>query len=470
MIRGRPIAMLALAGTLFVGLLPPPSVGAQQASVPIDHLLVIYLENHTFDNLYGQFPGANGLQSPAANIRQVDREGVPYRTLPNVPDPRFPTSLPNSVFPMDPFVPLDQKPPTPSHVFYTHQLQVNEGRMDKYVTYSGVGGAPMGYADTAKLPLYPWAREFTLADNWFTSAWGGSWMNHMWLVCACTARFPNAPVGLVSKPIFDAQGRLIGLDGPEQYVTPDGWAVNDLQPFYPPFMPGTPEDQRVPPQAASTIGERLSEAGVSWAWYAGGWDDILEGKNPENFVWHHQPFLYFEAFRPGSDNRARHLKDQTDLVNAIENGTLPAVSFLKPVGEFDEHAGYSTILYSEQHVAALLTRIRQSRSWNRIAVVITYDDYGGWFDHVPPSPKDRWGPGGRVPAIVVSPWARKSYVDPTLYETVSILRFIEWRWGLTPLNERDASANNLLNAFDFGPAEPTTIAGEIARILGNAIR
>ncbi|GIW06919.1 MAG: hypothetical protein KatS3mg060_1724 [Dehalococcoidia bacterium] len=460
----RAFAGLLLAGVVLTALLPTP-VTAQPATIPIEHLLVIFMENHTFDNLYGLFPGANGLQSPAANIPQVDEHDQPYTTLPDVPDPRYPKNLPNSIFPMDEFVPLTAKPPTPSHVFYTHQLQVNGGRMNKYVAYSGVGAAPMGYVDTTKLPLYPWAREFTLADNWFTSAWGGSWLNHMWLICACTALFPNAPASLISRPIYDASGRLVGLEGPEQFVTPDGYAVNDLQPYYPPFQPGTPDDQRVPPQTFPTIGDRLNAAGVSWAWYAGGWNDILEGKNPQNFVWHHQPFLYFEAYRPGSENRARHLKDQSDLVAAIRDGTLPAVSFLKPVGEFDEHSGYSTVYYSEQHVAELLAEIRASRYWDRIAVIITYDDYGGWFDHVPPTPKDRWGPGGRVPAIIVSPWAKKGYVDSTLYETVSILRFIEWRWGLPPLNERDATANNILNAFDFGSAEPTTVAGAIARIL-----
>jgi phospholipase C len=171
---------------------------------PIDHVVVIYLENHTFDNLYGKFPGANGLDQPGAQVPQVDKTGVVYQTLPQPsdgsnelpgptgPDQRFPADLPNAPFPMNRYVSLDQLVSTPVHRFYQHQLQMNAGGMDKYVAWTDSDGLPMGYHDTQELPLYPYARDYTLADNFFTGAFGGSMLNHFWLICSCTPVWPNA--------------------------------------------------------------------------------------------------------------------------------------------------------------------------------------------------------------------------------------------------------------------------------------
>ncbi len=434
-------------------------VGAGGAPAPIDHLVILFLENHTFDNLYGLFPGANGLLAPGAMVTQVDKGGVPYATLPPVvnpypspvPDPRFPRDLPNAPFRLDGYVPLDQTLPSPIHRFYQHQLQINGGRMDGYVAWTDSGALPMGYNDTTKLPLYPYARDYTLADNFFTGAFGGSMLNHFWLICAATLVWPNAPADKVARPELDAAGHLVGLvaDGD---VTPDGYVVNDVQPFFTPFEAGTPEGERMPPQTMPTIGDRLSEAGVSWAWYAGGWDDAVAGRPAPTFVFHHQPFSYFTNFGDGTPGRAAHLKDETAFLASLEDGTLPAVSFVKPLGLYDEHAGYAKIEASERHAVEVIERVKASRYWERAAIVLTYDDFGGWYDHVAPPAVDRWGPGGRVPMLVVSPWARRGFVDHTPYDHTSILRFIEWRWGVAPLTNRDAYAYNLLPAFDFGTA------------------
>ncbi len=111
------------------------------------------------------------------------------------------------------------------------------------------------------------------------------------------------------------------------------------------------------------------------------------------------------------------------------------------------------MLSSERHTAELIERVKGSPYWEETAIILTYDDFGGWYDHVPPPVVDRWGPGGRVPMLLISPYARKGFVDHTYYDTTSILRFIEWRYGLAPLTDRDAGTNNLLAAFDFG--DPT---------------
>jgi phospholipase C len=299
-----------------------------------------------------------------------------------------------------------------------------------------------------KLPLYPYARDFTLCDNFFTAAWGGSMLNHIWLISAATPLWPNAPADQVAAPIFDSGGALIGLKN-DGNVTPDGYCVNDVQPPYAPYQDGTPVTERMPPQLAATIGDRLSAAGVSWAWYAGGWDDAVAGHPAPTFQFHHQPFSYFVPYGEGMPGRA-HLQDETRFLASLEDGTLPSVAFIKPLGIDDEHAGYSAIEVAESHAVELIEAVMASRFWERAAIVVTYDDFGGWYDHVAPPAIDRWGPGGRVPAIIVSPWARKGFIDHTPYDHTSILKFIEWRWGLAPLTTRDALAWNLLPDFDFG--------------------
>ena len=453
----RPIN--AWAQDLATPVADPGSAGeiGRPETVPIEHLVVIFLENRPFDHLYGLFPGGNGLLSSEARIPQTNANGVPYVTLPpivnswaNPPavDTRFPSDLPNEPFLIEDYVPLGDIDPSPTHRFYQHQLQVNGGRMDRYVVWSDTGGLPLGHVDTEKLPLYPYAREHTLCDNFFTAAWGGSMLNHIWLIAATTPVWPGAPANQVAQPLFDSGGVLIGLQH-DGNVTPDGYCVNDVQPFYAPYQAKTPVEERMPPQLAATIGDRLSNAGVSWAWYAGGWDDAVAGNPAPTFEFHHQPFSYYSRYGEGMPGRL-HLQDETRFLSSLTEGSLPAVSFIKPLGIFDEHAGYSTVEAAESHAVELIEAVKASPFWERSAIVVTYDDFGGWYDHVPPPPIDRWGPGGRVPTIIVSPWARQGYVDSTPYDHTSILKFIEWRWGLAPLATRDALAWNLLPAFDFG--------------------
>jgi acid phosphatase len=123
------------------------------------------------------------------------------------------------------------------------------------------------------------------------------------------------------------------------------------------------------------------------------------------------------------------------------------VSFVKPLGPDNEHPGYASLLRGQEHVAALVRAIMMNRAWDETAIIITYDENGGRWDHVPPPQVDRWGPGVRVPKIVISPFARRRYVDHTYYDTTSILKLIERRWSLPPLGPRDAAANDLSNAF-----------------------
>jgi len=216
----------------------------------------------------------------------------------------------------------------------------------------------------------------------------------------------------------------------------------------------TPVANLVPNQTNPTIGDRLSAAGVDWAWYSGGWSDALAGHPDPLFQFHHQPFVYFTRYADGTQLKKDHLKDEQDFLAAAQSGTLPAVSFVKPIGSNNEHPGYADLLKGQQHVADLVQAVQQSPNWKDTMVVITYDENGGRWDHVAPPKIDKWGPGARVPTIVISPFARHGYVDHTQYDTTSILSTIEQRWNLPPLESRDAKAAPLVNALDpkFAPA------------------
>ena len=147
--------------------------------------------------------------------------------------------------------------------------------------------------------------------------------------------------------------------------------------------------------------------------------------------------------------RKKHLKDETEFLAAAKNGTLPSVSFVKPIGLENEHPGESTVKGGEIHAIELINAVLNGPNGKDVVIILTYDENGGFWDHVAPPVIDKWGPGSRIPALIISPFAKKGYVDHTTYETVSILSFIEKRWGLQPLNSRDQHADPLSNAFNW---------------------
>ncbi|HZV13505.1 MAG TPA: alkaline phosphatase family protein [Candidatus Kapabacteria bacterium] len=419
----------------------------------INHIIVIYLENHSFDNLYGEFPGANGLANATARqCTQVDLRGIPYKILPQPwnttanppgPDPRFPADLANKPFNLDQYVSINGDIGDLLHKYYQEQMEIDHGKMDKYALEEDAKGLTMGYWHTSELPLLKYAQKYVLCDNFFHSAFGGSFLNHVWLVAAQTPLFPNAPASAVAQ--LDADGNMV-KDG---YVTPDGYAVNTCFTVNTPHPSGVPAANLVPNQTLTTIGDLLTAAGVSWAWYSGGWNDALAGHPDPSFQFHHQPFAYFANYADGTQAKKDHLKDEADFLAAVAAGTLPAVSFFKPLGINNEHPGYTDVLTGEKHVDTLLQKIMASPDYKDAVIIITYDEHGGQWDHVAPPVIDRWGPGSRVPTIIISPFAKQGFIDHTQYETVSILSLIEHRFGLPALSLRDAAALYFENAFDF---------------------
>jgi phospholipase C len=419
----------------------------------INHLVVIYLENHSFDNLYGSFAGAEGLSAPAAKaISQVDLSGQVYATLPQpmdtsksppVADARFPATMANAPFDIGMYVMPNQQIPDLVHRYYQEQTQIDGGKMDKFAAVSNAKGLSLGYYQTSQLPLAGLAQQYTVCDHFFHAAFGGSFLNHIWLIAAASPTFPNAPMQM--KAVLDANGNLV-TDGA---VTPDGYVVNTSFTVNAPHPASTAAAQLVPNQTMPTIGDRLSGKNVSWAWYSGGWNAALAGTPDPEFQFHHQPFAYFANYADGTQAKADHLKDESDFVAAATAGTLPDVSFVKPIGENNEHPGYTDVITGENHTLDLINAVKNGPNWKDTAIIVTYDEHGGFWDHVAPPAGDQWGPGSRVPAIVISPYAKKGHVDSTPYDTTSILAFIEHRWKLDPLGSRDAAAADLANAFSF---------------------
>src|SRR5438552_1209488 len=319
----------------------------------IDHLVVIYQENWAFDSLFGTFPGANGLANALHTVRQVDKDGQLYAALPaaidnskppGAPDPRIPANLPVAPFDLGRYIAPDQLTGNPVHRYYQHIFQIDGGKMDKFIAFGNTGGLVMSYYDGTTLPLGRFARDYALCDNFFQAAFGGSFLNHVWLIAAATPRWPEAPAVLRAQ----LEGERLLRDGD---VTPDGYIVNTAYTINAPHPPTITDRGRLAPSfSLPTIGDRLSERGVSW---------------------------------------------------------------------------------------------------RCTAIIVSYDELGGRWDHVAPPVVDRWGPGSRVPAVVISPFARRRFVDHTYYDTTSILKFIETRWKLAPLGPRDAAANDLTAAFDF---------------------
>jgi phospholipase C len=493
------IAGCVLAGCAADARAPAANDAALQR---VKTVVVIFAENHSFDNLYGLFPGADGVANATAEqATQIDHDGKPLKELivfgsDGKPDPRFPR-MPNRPFRIDaPPVnrTIDELVPSPIHAFFHNREQINGGKNNLFAAMSQAGGWTMGYYDGSQFRLWQWARDYTLADRFFMGAFGGSYLNHHYLVCACAPMHADAPPSMRAQ--LDADGRLTKKpgspsadDGAVQVVSggggqvaPDGTSVNTTQPPYQPSgvppAPGGPLELAdpngmpgsglpLPPQATRTIGDSLSAKGVSWAWYAGGWNLALaDGQRPpdakrrviytreENspmFQPHHQPFNYYARFAPGTRDRAEHLKDGDDLLRDIAAGSLPAVTFYKPAGRYTQHPSYTDVKSGDQHMADLLDKLRASPQWKDMLIVLTYDENGGYWDHVPPPSGpgwgDRLGPGTRIPALIIGPQVKRGHIDHTTYDTASILKFITRRFGLEPLPGLREKMGDLSNAL-----------------------
>ncbi|MEO7056965.1 MAG: acid phosphatase [Caldimonas sp.] len=498
------ILSLAAAASLAACTTPAP-IATDDAVRAVDTVVVIYTENRAFDTLYGLFPGANGIPgvNPSAIGEVVPQKDFDGSVLPVLPptwgglvasgQPVALTQAQSSGMPNRPFRIDDPAGLNGSgvvvgsniatrdlvHRYFSNLMQIGDGSNDHFAAYSNAGGLSMGYYDGSSMKLWALARQYVLADNFFMGAFGGSYLNHQYLICACVPIYPdvdNSPAKDSITPIeTDAQGHFVrmvpaaempvsALIGPPRYKRDapltrgrDGvaYTVNTMQPSYQPSgnAPVVGTDPRyadkatpttLPPQSLATIGDRLDAKGVSWAWYAGAWA-AAGAPTPEarkliyggsvQFQPHHQPFNYYAGFDPKThaDYRAEHLRDFDRFAADAAAGRLPAVTFYKPQGNLNQHPGYANLSDGDTHVADVIATLQRSPQWRRMLIVVTYDENGGFWDHARVPKGDRWGPGTRIPAIIVSPLAKKGFVDKTQYDTASILRFITRRWSLEPL-------------------------------------
>ncbi len=477
----------------------------------IANIVVIYAENRSFNNLFANFPGATGVPAAkptrkkgaaSAFAPQKDRDGSVLDKLPptwggltaagqpvTVTQAQTTNVLPNAPFQIDSTTPAWGAPVVNNtiitrdlvHRFYENQMQIDGGLNDKFAAWGDAGGLVMGYFDGSRTAMWKVARDYTLADRFFQGAFGGSYLNHQYLICACVPVYPDAdtnpahpsisvlrtdadgkftpelaladnspPSALAGPPVFKKSGNLT----PKDYFG-DGTfhSVNTMQPPYQPsYNPPTPDDTAglyatpaepttLPPQTLATIGDLLNVKRVSWAWYAGGWNassadrtKVYDGDSGD-FQAHHQPFNYYASLDPKTHaaDRAAHLKDYADLVADAAAGKLPPVAFYKPIGKDNEHPGYASVAEGDAHIAALVAKLQASPQWAHMLVVVTYDENGGQWDEVAPPKGDVAGPGTRIPAMIISPFAKRGFVDHTPYDTASVLRFITHRWSLPVL-------------------------------------
>jgi phospholipase C len=393
MIR-RSFFSIALTALLIAGQFGPALASSNpedtKTKTPIKHLVVLMQENHTFDNYFGTYPGADGIPS-------------------NVKMPVNPQD-PNAGY-VESWHVGDSTISDLSHSSTTFYEQYNSGKMDGFIaalnTRKQDGRVAMGYYDDRDIPYY-WnlADHYVLFDRFFSSAKDGSFANHMYWVAAIPP------------------------------VTERGHKLSDKLASVP------------------TIFDRLQDSGVSWKFYVQNYDPTITyrnlgtvGNRASQVVW--VPLLNFDRFLD-DPNLSSHIVDLNQYYIDLRQGTLPAVAYVIPSGASEHPPQHPAS--GQRFVKTLIQELMRSNAWDSSAFILLYDDWGGWYDHVSPPQVDEYGYGFRVPALLVSPYARKGFIDNTELDFTSILKFIEENWNVAPLAERDTKANNFLTAFDFTQA------------------
>jgi phospholipase C len=390
MIRNGLLITILIA-ILTAGQLAPaqaaPSQSQPPTKTPIQHFIVLLQENHSFDNYFGTYPGADGY--PAGTKIPVD---------PKRPEAGYvePWHLGNVTI-------TDL-----SHNAATFREQYNNGKMNGFV-YSldqrnQNGKQALGYYNGEDIPYY-WnlADNYVLFDRFFSSAKDGSFANHFYWVAGVPA--PNERGQELATKL----------------------------------------------KTTMTIFDSLEKAGISWKFYVQNYDPSITyrdlgtvGNRASQVIW--VPLLNFDRFLD-DPNLSSHIVDLNQYYVDLRDGTLPAVAYIAPSGA-SEHPP-SSLVSGQRFVKTLIQELMRSSAWNSSAFLFAYDDWGGWYDHVSPPQVDQHGYGLRVPALLVSPYAKRGYIDGTTLDFTSMLKFIEVNWGLEPLAERDKNANDLFSAFDF---------------------
>lgn len=400
--------LLALLLALMLALTQVRIASAQsdpqstKTATPIKHLVVLMQENHTFDNYFGTYPGANGF--PANTQIPVDPANLAAGYV-------TPWHLGNSTI------------SDLSHNGATYNEQYNNGLMNGFVSAlnrrNQNGRQALGYYDGTDIPYY-WnlADNYVLFDNFFSSAKEGSQANHLYWVAGLA---PDVGKGQTLAEKFTS-------------------------------LP--------------TIFDRLEAAGISWKFYVQNYDPAITYRDlgpianrASQVIW--VPLLTIDRFLD-DPKLSSHIVDLSEYYTDLRNGTLPAVSYIVPSGASEHPPGSPAA--GQRFVKSLIQELMRSSAWDSSAFLLTYDDWGGWYDHVKPPQVDEYGYGLRVPAIMISPYAYKGKIDSTQLDFTSILKFIEDNWGVASLASRDAAANSLISAFDFNQLPRVPVYLPITRV------
>lgn len=347
----------------------------------IQHTIFIIKENRTFDNYFGDFPGADG----ATWGRSSTGQDVPLAPINDTDSSSLCNGWACAVEAMD------------------------GGKMDGFDLTTGNLDA-YGRMTQQDLPNYwTYARHFVLADRFFTAVHGPSFPNHLFTV---------AP---------QSGGVMDNVDGSQSGTYCDGTPSG--------LVPVMDNDGNVSYQSPcfdfQTLPDLLEAAGISWKYYGESGGILSSIRHIYN-----------------SPLRQERIAEPSQFLADAAEGKVPAVSWLLPSGATGEHPPDSAC-QGENWSTQILTAIMQSSEWNSTAVFIMWDDFGGFYDHVPPPQVDRLGLGPRVPLLIISPYAKSGYVSHTVSEQSSLLKFVERRYGLASLTARDRNASDMLDSFDF---------------------
>ena len=380
---------------------PSPPVRASTVSAipgsPIQHIVVIMQENRSFDNLFNGFPGADTVQSGMSNGKLI---------------PLRPVGLGDS---------RDLKH---SHTRWWQDW--DNGAMDGF-EQSGASPStlPYSYVPEKDVKQY-WtlAEEFVIGDRMFQSNTGPSFVAHQYMIAGQSANVAENPSGSIWGCDADPGTRaaLIGPDGTE------------LPGVYPCFD-------------YLTIADLLDEKGVTWRYYAPGSGDGFYVLSAYQAVRH---------IRFGSDWNDNVISPSNRVLTDIQHGELAQVTWIVPDWTHSDHPGSGN--EGPDWVASIVNAIGKSQYWNSTAIFISWDDWGGWYDHVAPPKMDDMGPGFRVPLLIVSPWAKHGYVTHVDHTAGGFIKFIEHNFDLGTLGTRDAGADAFSDCFDYTQKPPALTA------------
>ena len=393
---------------------PPASGNPAPAGNPsgninlIQHVVFIVKENRSFDNMFGLFPGANGASSAPISTGAV----IPLGPHPDVMNRDV------------------------DHLWSSALTGIDGGKMDRFdlIPEANQNGDYLGETAMSQsvIPNYfSYAGYYVLADNMFSSLAGPSFPNHLYTIAAQSGGVYNLPTRAPGTANWQVTW---GCDAPSYETVP----VMDSRGVV---------TQQFPCFDMTTLGDELTSAGVSWLYYAPVYNTLGYSFNTLDSINHIR----------NTSSWTKYDVPTSQFLTDVANGTLPAVSWLVSGGVQSEHPPNS-MCGGENWTVQQVNAILQSPTYkNNTAIFITWDDFGGFYDHVPPPTVDEYGLGPRVPLLVISPYARKGaggsgYISHTQYEFSSVLKFIEEDFGVPPLTTRDANANDITDSFDFTQA------------------